>query len=229
MFVTDYRPITSANEARDLIRNAFVVQAQTDARSHAAANKRILDLFVASSLLILLSPLLLVIAVAIVLDSKGPVFFRQSRTGQDGRIFRIFKFRSMSVMENGAAVRQCQKNDARVTRVGAFLRSTSLDELPQLLNVVAGDMSLVGPRPHAVAHDEFYGVRIDGYAGRQNVKPGMTGWAQVNGLRGETGTVEQMADRVAFDLWYARNLSFALDLKILLKTPLAVLRREGAY
>jgi exopolysaccharide biosynthesis polyprenyl glycosylphosphotransferase len=229
LFVAEVRPITDANDARAALRQAFAFQAQAETLSHEAANKRFLDLFVSALLIVTLSPVLLLIAVAILLDSKGPVFFRQSRTGLAGQTFRIFKFRSMHVMEDGALVRQCQKNDARVTRVGRFLRSSSLDELPQLFNVLLGDMSLVGPRPHAVSHDEFYGARIATYLLRQSVKPGITGWAQINGLRGETQTVAQMADRVNFDIWYARHASVALDIKILLKTPLAVLRGEGAH
>jgi putative colanic acid biosynthesis UDP-glucose lipid carrier transferase len=193
------------------------------------AAKRVLDLAIALSLLVLLAPLLGALALIVRLDSTGPALFRQTRLGLGGRPFEIFKFRTMTVMENGDAVVQAKENDCRVTRCGKWLRRTSLDELPQLLNVIRGEMSLVGPRPHARAHDLHYGNLISNYCLRQAVKPGITGWAQVNGHRGETATLEAMRSRVDFDIWYAVNGSLALDLKILLRTPVAVLLARNAY
>ena len=157
--------------------------------------KRLLDLVISCLLLLLLSPLLLATAVLVKLDSPGPVMFRQRRGGFDGREFLIFKFRTMFVLEDGAAIRQVSRNDRRVTRIGRVLRRTSIDELPQLLNVLRGDMSLVGPRPHAVAHDEAYRTQIDSYAMRRHVMPGLTGAAQVAGLRGETPHLRDMAQK----------------------------------
>jgi putative colanic acid biosynthesis UDP-glucose lipid carrier transferase len=193
------------------------------------AAKRSLDLLVAIPLLVLLAPLLAVLALVVRSDTAGPVLFRQTRLGLGGRPFDILKFRTMTVMENGDRVVQAQATDCRVTRSGKWLRRTSLDELPQLVNVIKGEMSLVGPRPHARAHDLHYGNLIANYGLRQAVKPGITGWAQINGHRGETATLEAMRNRVDFDVWYALNGSFALDLKILLRTPLAVLLGRNAY
>jgi exopolysaccharide biosynthesis polyprenyl glycosylphosphotransferase len=190
--------------------------------------KRMLDLAVASLLAILLCPLMALIAIAVALDSSGPVLFCQRRTGLNGRTFPIFKFRSMHVLEDGAEVTQAQRNDPRITRVGRILRKLSLDELPQLINVLAGEMSLVGPRPHAVAHDEFYGARVANYARRFAVKPGITGWAQVNGARGATPTLAVMQARIDLDAWYVTHACFALDLKILARTPLEVLSTRNA-
>ena len=188
--------------------------------------KRALDLVVSSVALITLLPLFLIIAIAIRLDSKGPVIFRQRRNGFGGRQFTIFKFRSMTVMEDGGVVVQARRNDKRVTRVGRFLRSTSLDELPQVLNVLLGDMSIVGPRPHAIAHDDAYSKLIAGYAFRHHVKPGITGWAQVGGMRGETAQLEQMERRIEMDLWYINNWSIWLDIRIILKTFLEVFNKQ---
>lgn len=193
------------------------------------ALKRALDLAIAVAMLILTAPLLLAIALLIAMDSSGPVVFRQTRLGLGGRPFGILKFRTMNVVEDGERVVQAARNDSRITRVGAFLRAASLDELPQLINVIGGEMSLVGPRPHATAHDAFYTTLIAQYDQRQSVKPGITGWAQVNGLRGGTPTLDLMRRRVDFDLWYARHASLTLDLKILLRTPLELLRRRNAY
>lgn len=199
-----------------------------DTADAAIDAKRALDLAVSVSLVVLLLPLIAFLTLAIAADSRGPVLFCQRRTGLNGKTFGILKFRSMHVLEDGEAVIQAAKGDARVTRVGRILRKLSLDELPQLFNVMAGEMSLVGPRPHAVAHDEYYGAAISNYAVRQKVKPGITGWAQVNGARGATPTVDVMQRRVDFDTWYVAHASLALDLKILLRTPLAVLSRENA-
>lgn len=191
--------------------------------------KRLLDIVVVALGALALVPVFLVIALSIKATSRGPVFFRQDRIGFNGSKFSIFKFRTMTVMENGPVVRQATKDDDRVTRVGCILRKTSLDELPQLLNVLRGDMSLVGPRPHAIAHHNEYECQIAKYAFRHNVKPGITGWAQVNGLRGATPKLEMMASRVDADLWYIANWSFWLDVKILFLTILEVMRRRNAY
>jgi exopolysaccharide biosynthesis polyprenyl glycosylphosphotransferase len=192
------------------------------------AVKRALDLIVSITAIVLSSPLFLIVAVAIKLDSPGPVMFRQRRIGLEAREFIIFKFRTMTVLEDGPVVTQACRDDRRVTYIGKFLRRSSLDELPQLFNVLRGDMSLVGPRPHALAHDDHYRVHIAGYACRHYVKPGITGWAQVNGLRGETASLKQMADRVKLDRWYISNWSLGLDLNILLRTCFEVLR-DRAY
>jgi putative colanic acid biosysnthesis UDP-glucose lipid carrier transferase len=192
------------------------------------AVKRALDLIVSITAIAFCLPLFLIVAMAIKLDSPGPVIFRQRRRGLEAREFIIFKFRTMTVLEDGPVVTQACRDDRRVTYVGKFLRRSSLDELPQLFNVLWGDMSLVGPRPHALAHDDHYRVHIADYACRHYVKPGITGWAQVNGLRGETASFEQMADRVKLDLWYINNWSLGLDLNILLRTCFEVLR-DRAY
>lgn len=195
----------------------------------ARAAKRSIDIGIASIALLFAAPFLAIVAVAIKIDSSGPVFFRQRRNGCRGRQFRIVKFRTMTVMEDGDVVPQAARDDRRVTRVGRLLRKSSIDELPQLWNVLRGDMSLVGPRPHAVAHDDLYAKLIENYELRQHVKPGITGWAQVNGLRGETPTVDLMYRRIEFDLWYAANCSLALDLLILARTPFALMRQDLAY
>lgn len=191
--------------------------------------KRGFDLVFATVALVISSPVLLATVVAIKLDSPGPVIFRQRRRGFGGETFTIFKFRSMTVLEDGDRVRQATKDDDRVTRVGRVLRKTSLDELPQIVNVLLGHMSLVGPRPHALAHDDSYGRLLSDYAYRHHVKPGITGWAQVNGLRGETSTLDLMSERVKFDLWYINHWSAWLDLWILFRTVAEVFRRRNAY
>jgi putative colanic acid biosynthesis UDP-glucose lipid carrier transferase len=191
--------------------------------------KRASDIILASAILILIVPLLLVIAAGVMLSSPGPVLFRQRRYGLDGREIMVYKFRSMTVTEDGGTLRQATRDDSRVTPFGAFLRRYSLDELPQFINVLQGRMSVVGPRPHAVAHNEMYRKLINGYMIRHKVKPGITGWAQVNGLRGETETLDKMRDRIAHDLTYLRNWSLRLDLWIVLKTILVVLRDDKAY
>jgi Undecaprenyl-phosphate glucose phosphotransferase len=182
------------------------------------ALKRTVDLLGAGAGLLLLSPLMLATAISIKLDSKGPILFSQWRSGFNGRLFRIYKFRSMTVLEDGPVIRQATREDSRCTRVGRWLRRTNIDELPQLFNVLRGEMSLVGPRPHAAAHDSEYERQIAAYAFRFQLKPGITGWAQLNGYRGETRTVDLMSKRVEHDLWYIKNWSFWLDLKILLGT-----------
>jgi putative colanic acid biosynthesis UDP-glucose lipid carrier transferase len=186
------------------------------------ATKRSFDIGFSLTAILCLSPMLLIVALAVKLETTGPVFFRQRRLGYANQPFRIVKFRSMSVMEDSHDVRQATKHDPRITRVGAFIRASSIDELPQFWNVLRGEMSVVGPRPHAVAHDNIYDQLIVQYASRRYVKPGLTGWAQVMGSRGETPTVEAMEQRVAHDLWYIDNWSMWLDIKIVLRTALAL-------
>jgi putative colanic acid biosynthesis UDP-glucose lipid carrier transferase len=194
-----------------------------------AVMKRATDIVLASLALLLLAPLMLLIAIAVKLTSSGPVLFRQRRYGLNGEEIIVYKFRSMRVCEDGAVVKQATKTDVRVTRLGRVLRSTSLDELPQLLNVLEGKMSVVGPRPHAVAHNELYRKLISGYMIRHKVRPGITGLAQVNGLRGETETVEKMRERVRFDLEYLSHWSPWLDLKIIFKTVWVIAQDQNAY
>ncbi len=182
------------------------------------ASKRALDLLGASLALLALIPVLLLAALAVKLDSPGPIIFRQKRNGFDEVPFTIFKFRTMTVLEDGDSVVQARLGDRRITKVGAFLRKTSIDELPQLLNVLRGDMSLVGPRPHAMVHDRTYRMIIGDYFKRHHVKPGMTGWAQVHGLRGETSETSQMQHRVEYDLWYIDHWSLMLECYILFRT-----------
>ncbi|WP_354163481.1 undecaprenyl-phosphate glucose phosphotransferase [Burkholderia sp. 567] len=192
--------------------------------------KAIFDRAFAAVVLVGLMPLLLVVAAAIKLTSPGPVLFTQKRRGADGQTFDIYKFRTMRVhVEPAGTVAQATRNDPRVTKVGAFLRRTSLDELPQFVNVLFGDMSVVGPRPHAVEHDAQYRTLVDGYIHRYRIKPGITGWAQVNGLRGATERLESMQSRVEYDLYYLRNWSFALDLRIIGATVLRGFGHQNAY
>jgi len=191
--------------------------------------KQLIDSTIAGLALILAAPIFAIIALAIKLDSTGPVFFRQKRNGICGELIVVWKFRTMRVLEDGSAIRQASKSDPRVTRVGRLLRKTSLDEIPQLINVLLGTMSLVGPRPHATAHNEQYGSIIDPYHCRHRVKPGITGWAQINGFRGETIDVAMMRSRVEHDLWYIANWSPWLDLKILLLTPIYGFVHRNAF
>ena len=186
--------------------------------------KRACDMLLATTALVLSAPLMLLTAFAIKLDSAGPIIFRQRRVGFDGRAFFIYKFRTMSVMEDGPQIVQAQREDSRVTKVGRLLRQSSVDELPQLVNVLKGDMSLVGPRPHAIAHDNRYGAAISSYAYRHHVKPGITGWAQINGQRGETRDIADMERRIDLDLWYINNWSLILDFKIMWRTCFELLR-----
>jgi putative colanic acid biosynthesis UDP-glucose lipid carrier transferase len=191
--------------------------------------KRAFDFVAATLLLTVLAVPMACIALAIKLTSKGPVFFRQKRYGLDGQEIRVWKFRSMTVCENGPVIQQATKTDARITPLGGILRKTSLDELPQLFNVIEGTMSLVGPRPHASAHNEIYRQQIRGYMLRHKVKPGITGLAQVNGWRGETDTLEKMEKRIECDHQYIREWSLWLDLRILFKTAFVVFSRQNAY
>ena len=191
--------------------------------------KRGSDIVFSLLILTLIFPLMLVIAAAVKLGSPGPIIFKQRRYGLDGEEILVYKFRSMTVTEDGAVVKQAQKNDARITPLGAFLRRSSMDELPQFINVLQGRMSIIGPRPHAVAHNELYRKLIKGYMVRHKVKPGITGWAQVNGYRGETDTLDKMQARIDYDLDYLRNWSLSLDIHIIFKTIRLVLKDQQAY
>lgn len=191
--------------------------------------KRVLDIVLSILILILISPILIGFAIAVKLTSPGPVIFRQRRYGLDGMEIIVYKFRSMTVTEDGSSVQQATKNDRRITPLGAFMRKSSVDELPQFVNVLQGRMCIVGPRPHAVAHNEMYRKLIKGYMVRHKVRPGITGWAQVNGFRGETDSLDKMEGRIRFDLEYLRNWSVALDFYIIYKTIRQVFKDNQAY
>jgi len=211
---------------------AFTAAGRSSEAAPAVATsslKRFIDIVIAGGALLLFLPLLLTVFVAIQLESPGPAIFHQRRTGYRGRVFTILKFRTMTVAEDNSQVRQATRNDDRVTAVGALLRKLSIDELPQLWNVLRGDMSIVGPRPHALAHDEYYGALIAGYAARFRAKPGLTGYAQVNGFRGEISDTRCMNDRVAADNSYIEEWSLALDLAILLRTIPLIFKDPRAY
>lgn len=192
--------------------------------------KRIEDIIIGSVILILISPVMLTLALLVKLTSRGPVFFRQERHGINGKVFEMYKFRSMRLhREEDGKVTQATKNDSRITPIGAFLRKTSLDELPQFINVLKGEMSIVGPRPHAVAHNVYYRECIDSYMKRHQVKPGITGWAQINGWRGETDTLEKMEKRVEYDLYYIDNWSVMFDIQIIVMTVFKGFISKNAY
>lgn len=214
----------------ELLGVPLIALCETPFHGYRGVSKRLTDMVVASIALLVAIPLMIVVAFLIKVSSRGAVIFRQRRYGLDGREIIIYKFRTMTVMEDdNGSIRQATRDDSRVTAIGRLLRRTSLDELPQLVNVLQGRMSLVGPRPHAVAHNELYRKLIKGYMVRHKVPPGITGLAQVHGLRGETTSVEQMEARVQYDLEYLRNWSVLLDLKILLKTLSIVARGRNAY
>lgn len=230
-FVPDFF-VTDLIQGRiDMVGGLPVVAVcETPFRGTDGLIKRLSDIVLASVILLLISPVLLAIAIGVKWTSPGPVFFKQRRYGLDGAEILVYKFRSMTVCEDGGVVTQAKKGDSRVTPFGGFLRRTSLDELPQFINVLQGRMSIVGPRPHAVAHNEQYRKVIKGYMVRHKVRPGITGWAQVNGFRGETETVDKMQSRVEYDLDYLRNWSLRLDIHIILKTVLVVFRGQpSAY
>ncbi len=191
--------------------------------------KRASDVLLSMLILLMLTPIMAALAVGVKMSSPGPVIFKQRRYGLDGKEILVYKFRSMTATDNGAVVKQATKNDQRITPFGAFIRRTSLDELPQFVNVLQGRMSIVGPRPHAVAHNETYRKLVKGYMVRHKVKPGITGWAQVNGYRGETETVDKMEKRIEYDLEYLRNWSLSMDLWIIIKTALLVIKDRNAY
>lgn len=191
--------------------------------------KRAFDILASATGLILLSPVFLAVALAVRGTSAGPALFRQERRGFNGRNFYIYKFRSMRVMEDGRTMRQAQVDDPRITPIGHFIRRTSVDELPQLINVLRGEMSLVGPRPHAISHDDELSEKFDLYAQRQRIKPGITGWAQVNGFRGDTSTQDKIEARTLHDLYYAENWSILLDIWIVLLTIFSARTRQNAH
>jgi len=221
------RTIRPADKAEELaVRSASSVAGCEAAHSFG---KRAIDILGAALALLVFLPLLCTIALMVRLESGGPAIFRQRRTGHQGRIFTIYKFRTMTVAEDGGNVRQATRGDARVTAIGGILRKLSLDELPQFLNVLKGDMSIVGPRPHALAHDGYYGEEIPAYVDRFRAKPGLTGLAQVNGLRGEIQDLRCMRDRIAADNLYIDSWSLGLDVAILAKTVLIIFRDPQAY
>ena len=191
----------------------------------AALSKSLLDKSVALMAIALLSPLLVAIGLAVKLTSHGPIIFKQDRHGWNGKVIKVWKFRSMR-MHDDLEVKQASRNDSRITPIGRFIRRTSIDELPQLFNVLQGHMALVGPRPHAIAHNDYYSGKILAYMARHRIKPGITGLAQINGCRGETDTIDKMKRRVEIDLKYINNWSLWLDLKILLKTPFTLLSKD---
>lgn len=227
-----FRPIREAMTSVGNNSVFTVIDAPSGGLDHWV--KRAIDLIGAAIALILLSPLFLLVAICIKLDSPGPVFFRQNRWGSGAEPFGIYKFRSMTQetsrsASQGEAIVQTAVNDLRVTKVGAFIRRTSIDELPQLVNILMGSMSFVGPRPHATGHNKEYRGLIKGYMLRHKVKPGLTGWAQIHGFRGETDTLDKMAGRIEYDLEYLRNWTPILDIYIVFKTVYVVLNGKNAY
>jgi Undecaprenyl-phosphate glucose phosphotransferase len=224
---TRVRSLTHYSSASQHVLSIEVQRAPLSAAEQIA--KRAVDIVIALLALIFLSPVMVAVAVAIKLDGPGPVIFRQRRKGFNGQEFVMLKFRTMSVQEDGPVVSQAMRNDPRVTSIGRLLRSASIDELPQFFNVLNGEMSLIGPRPHALAHDDHFQKIVSDYAFRHHVKPGLTGWAQCNGSRGATPSVESIARRVELDLWYINNWSLLLDFQILLKTFFEVVRKRNAY
>ena len=227
-------PVGPASELFNLpshsIGDTVTIELQRGPRTlFERAVKRVIDVVIAGTALVCLLPLLILTAIAIKMDSPGPILFRQRRCGFNGKPFKIFKFRTMSVLEDGGRIAQAERNDSRVTRIGGWLRRTSIDELPQLFNVLSGEMSIVGPRPHAMAHDDQFEKLVEKYPYRQHIKPGITGWAQVNGHRGQTRTVADVEQRTKLDLWYLNNWTLALDFKILVMTVIEVVRGKNAY
>jgi putative colanic acid biosynthesis UDP-glucose lipid carrier transferase len=228
VWIPDFGSMTLLNQSVAQIEQFPAIYLnETPRSSHPAAvlGKELFDRGIALITLIILFPVLLAVAAAVKLSSPGPVFFRQPRHGWNGSVINVWKFRSMRLHDD-VVVKQATQGDPRVTRVGAFLRRTSMDELPQLINVLRGEMALVGPRPHAVAHNQYYGDKIQAYMARHRIKPGITGLAQISGLRGETETLEKMQQRVEKDLAYINEWSLWLDIKILLKTPFSLFSRN---
>jgi len=219
-FIPDVRSLTLFSQPMvDLLGVPAINLAASPITDLRVLPKRVFDRLFAFGALTALAPLMLAIAVMVKLSSPGPVFFRQKRKGIDGNQFEIYKFRSMKVhAEVAGKVTQATRRDPRITAVGAFLRRTSLDELPQFINVLRGEMSVVGPRPHALEHDDIYKDLVKGYMHRYRIKPGITGWAQINGYRGETDRIEKMMGRVKLDLYYMQNWTFWLDIKIVVLT-----------
>jgi Undecaprenyl-phosphate glucose phosphotransferase len=226
----DMRVRALSNDTSSAGQRLFTIEIQrAPLNASERSVKRLMDIGIASLALAMLFPLMVLTAIAIRLDSAGPIIFRQHRKGFNGKQFVMFKFRTMTVQENGDDVVQATRDDVRVTSVGRLLRSSSIDELPQLINVLKGDMSLIGPRPHALAHDNQFEKVLSDYAFRHHVKPGMTGWAQCNGARGATPSIAHIAERVRLDLWYINNWNLWLDCQILIKTFFEVLRKRNAY
>jgi putative colanic acid biosysnthesis UDP-glucose lipid carrier transferase len=230
-FIPDLRDFSLAHSGAALAPGLPVIDlAAAGGHRHWQSGKRLFDVLFAAAALLALAPLLAAIAVAVRLDSPGPALFRQKRMGADGRCFEIYKFRSMRAhTETAGTLTQARRHDPRVTAVGGLLRRTSLDELPQFINVLMGQMSLVGPRPHALQHDDLYKELVHDYMYRYRIKPGITGWAQVNGLRGEIDSVDKVVARVAHDLHYIQNRSMAMDLKILVMTFYKGFVHQNAY
>ncbi len=216
-------------QVTEMVGVPLLVVAETPFLGISHAIKRIMDIVISSGLLIALSPVLIGVAIAVKLSSPGPIVFRQKRYGVGGKEIDVYKFRSMRVEPPSDQVKQATQNDNRITRVGKFIRKSSLDELPQFVNVLQGSMSIVGPRPHAVQHNELYRKLIPGYMLRHKVKPGITGWAQVNGLRGETETIDKMRRRIQYDLVYISHWSVSFDIRIILRTALLVFKDTNAY
>ncbi|WP_350359579.1 undecaprenyl-phosphate glucose phosphotransferase [Vreelandella sp. SM1641] len=230
-FIPDFQGMQLLNHRFSEVAGHFAIDLSvTPLSGMARIIKRAEDLMVGSLITLLITPVCLLIAVAIKVTSPGPILFKQYRTGANGRRVKVYKFRSMRVhKEKEGQITQATKNDQRITPIGAFLRKTSLDELPQFYNVLQGRMSIVGPRPHALAHNDYYKDLVESYMRRHKVKPGITGWAQVNGLRGETDTLEKMERRVEYDLWYIDNWSLWLDLRIIILTVFTGFTNKNAY
>ncbi len=229
--IPDFRDMHLLNHRVSEVAGHYAIDLSvTPMNGMARVIKRLEDIVVGGMISILVLPVCIVIAIAIKINSTGPVLFKQYRTGANGKQFKVYKFRSMKLhQEKNGQVTQATKTDPRITSFGAFLRRTSLDELPQFYNVLQGRMSIVGPRPHALAHNEQYKELVESYMRRHKVKPGITGWAQVNGLRGETDTLEKMEKRVEYDLWYIDNWSVWLDLRIILLTVFKGFINKNAY
>lgn len=230
-FIPDVQSVALFDGAMiDLIGAPAINLMASPMPARALVQKEIFDRIFAAAALLALAPLLVAIGIAVKLSSRGPVFFTQYRKGADGRVFKIYKFRTMRLhVESAGVVTQATKGDRRITPVGRLLRRTSFDELPQFFNVLRGEMSVVGPRPHAIEHDELYRKIVNGYIHRYRIKPGITGWAQINGFRGETDRVEKMQKRVEHDLYYLLNWSFALDMRIVVATVAKGLIGSNAY
>ncbi|WP_170919498.1 undecaprenyl-phosphate glucose phosphotransferase [Halomonas sp. BC2] len=230
-FIPEFRDMRLLNHRTSEVAGHLAIDLSVSPiNGMARVVKRAEDIIVGSLISLMILPVCIAIALAIKFTSPGPVLFKQYRTGSNGKVFKVYKFRSMKVhQEKEGVVTQATKNDNRLTPIGAFLRRTSLDELPQFYNVLQGRMSIVGPRPHALAHNEYYKELVESYMRRHKVKPGITGWAQVNGLRGETDTLEKMQRRVEYDLWYIDNWSVWLDLKIIFMTVFKGFKHANAY
>jgi putative colanic acid biosynthesis UDP-glucose lipid carrier transferase len=228
VWIPDLNSLTLLNHSVSVVHGLpaiYLNESPLTSQPTAALSKSLLDKSLALLAIALLSPLLLLVALAVKVTSPGPVFFKQDRHGWNGKVIKVWKFRSMR-MHNDHEVKQASRNDSRITSLGRFIRRTSIDELPQLFNVLQGHMALVGPRPHAIAHNDYYADKIRAYMARHRIKPGITGLAQINGCRGETETIDKMQKRVEIDLNYINNWSLWLDLKILVKTPFTLLSKD---